>query len=74
MFYDTPFPFPCTSLVYHNSLDTSEWVRSADYPPTRMEAQLDAVKVIIQAKRQRNQENSIGIMTMAGDQGYMNDV
>ncbi|KGG51730.1 hypothetical protein DI09_28p110 [Mitosporidium daphniae] len=34
-----------------------------------MEAQLDAAKVIIQAKRQRNQENSIGVMTMAGTLG-----
>eukprot|EP00274_Cyanoptyche_gloeocystis_P007996 CAMPEP_0196657508 /NCGR_PEP_ID=MMETSP1086-20130531/23842_1 /TAXON_ID=77921 /ORGANISM="Cyanoptyche gloeocystis , Strain SAG4.97" /LENGTH=359 /DNA_ID=CAMNT_0041990665 /DNA_START=75 /DNA_END=1154 /DNA_ORIENTATION=+ len=47
-------------------VDNSDWMRNGDYPPTRIEAQHDAVNLICGAKTQQNPENTVGIMTMAG--------
>ncbi|KAJ3044640.1 hypothetical protein HDV00_001566 [Rhizophlyctis rosea] len=47
-------------------LDNSEWMRNGDYTPSRMEAQADAVTFLFNAKTQSNPENTVGLMTMAG--------
>mmetsp|Transcript_32763 Transcript_32763/g.53151 ORF Transcript_32763/g.53151 Transcript_32763/m.53151 type:complete len:148 (+) Transcript_32763:34-477(+) len=47
-------------------VDNSEWMRNGDYPPTRMDAQHDAVNLICGAKTQENPENTVGIISLAG--------
>jgi len=47
--------------------DNSEWMRNGDYTPSRVEAQNDAVNLIFGAKTQSNPENTVGLMTMAGE-------
>ena len=47
-------------------IDNSEYMRNGDYPPTRFEAQTDAINTVFQTKTDSNPENSVGIMTMAG--------
>jgi 26S proteasome regulatory subunit N10 len=47
-------------------IDNSEWMRNGDYPPTRFQAQADAVNLICGAKTQSNPENTVGVLTMAG--------
>ncbi|EGR29871.1 hypothetical protein IMG5_147140, partial [Ichthyophthirius multifiliis] len=49
-------------------LDNTEYARNGDYPPNRFEAQTDTIPIIISSKQQLNQENSVGIMTMGGQQ------
>lgn len=51
-------------------IDNSEYMRNGDYPPTRYDAQADAVNIAFQTKTDSNPENSVGIMTMAG-KGYV---
>ncbi|PKI83291.1 proteasome regulatory particle base subunit rpn10 [Malassezia vespertilionis] len=55
-------PLEATMLV----IDNSEWMRNGDYPPSRWEAQADAVNIVFDAKTNSNPENMVGIMTMAG--------
>jgi hypothetical protein len=50
------------------SLDNSEWMRNGDYFPSRMEAQIDAVNVVMGWKFQSNPENTVGVLKMA--KGY----
>ncbi|XP_072957367.1 26S proteasome non-ATPase regulatory subunit 4 homolog isoform X1 [Typha angustifolia] len=47
-------------------IDNSEWMRNGDYPPSRFQAQADAVNLICGAKTQSNPENTVGVLTMAG--------
>eukprot|EP00741_Cyanophora_paradoxa_P004794 tig00000829_g4652.t1 len=47
-------------------VDNSEFMRNGDYPPTRFEAQHDAVNLVCGAKTQQNPENTVGILTYAG--------
>ncbi len=51
-------------------LDNTEFMRNGDYSPTRLEAQKDAVLLLSNAKLMANVENSVSIMTVAG-QSYM---
>lgn len=55
-------PLEATMLV----IDNSEWMRNGDYPPTRWDAQSDAVNILFDAKTNSNPENMVGILTMAG--------
>jgi 26S proteasome regulatory subunit N10 len=55
-------PLEATMLV----LDNSEYVRNGDYPPSRFDAQADALAVVFHAKIDANPENTVGVMTMAG--------
>jgi len=48
-------------------VDNSDYTRNGDYMPTRFEAQSDAVNLVCGAKTQQNPENSVGILTTAGD-------
>jgi 26S proteasome regulatory subunit N10 len=47
-------------------VDNSDWTRNGDYPPTRMAAQNEAVNYICSMKTQANEENAVGVLTMAG--------
>jgi len=47
-------------------VDNSESSRNGDYPPTRFEAQSEAVSLIFSAKTQANAESSVGLMSMGG--------
>eukprot|EP01100_Stratorugosa_tubuloviscum_P008741 TRINITY_DN363_c0_g1_i2.p1 TRINITY_DN363_c0_g1~~TRINITY_DN363_c0_g1_i2.p1 ORF type:complete len:351 (+),score=183.17 TRINITY_DN363_c0_g1_i2:46-1098(+) len=47
-------------------IDNSEWMRSSDFLPTRLEAQQEAVNIICQVKLQINPESTVGLMTTAG--------
>ncbi|WVQ94163.1 hypothetical protein IAU59_001241 [Kwoniella sp. CBS 9459] len=47
-------------------LDNSEFMRNGDYPPTRFQAQAEAVSTVFTAKTDANPESAVGLMTMAG--------
>lgn len=49
------------------SLDNSEYMRNGDYPPTRFQAQAEAVQTVFTAKTDANPESAVGMMTMAGN-------
>mmetsp|Transcript_44140 Transcript_44140/g.116819 ORF Transcript_44140/g.116819 Transcript_44140/m.116819 type:complete len:428 (-) Transcript_44140:292-1575(-) len=49
-------------------LDNSEYLRNADYMPTRFDAQTDAVNLLCGAKTRQNVESSVGIVATAGSQ------
>ena len=51
-------------------LDNSEYMRNGDYPPTRFGAQSDAATTVFRTKIDSNQENTVGVMTMAS-KGYV---
>jgi len=55
-------PLEATMLI----VDNSEYMRNGDYPPTRYEAQSDAVAIVFETKCDSNPENMVGLMTMAG--------
>lgn len=48
-------------------IDNSEYMRNGDYTPTRYQAQLDTVEIIFRRKINDNPENTVGLMTMAGE-------
>lgn len=48
-------------------IDNSEYMRNGDYTPSRYQAQLDTVEVIFRRKTNANPENTVGLMTMAGE-------
>ncbi|THU54899.1 hypothetical protein C4D60_Mb11t00910 [Musa balbisiana] len=48
-------------------IDNSEWMRNGDYAPSRFQAQADAINLICGAKTQSNPENTVGVLTMAGN-------
>ncbi|KAJ1641371.1 hypothetical protein T492DRAFT_919144 [Pavlovales sp. CCMP2436] len=50
-------------------LDASEYMRNGDYPPSRLEAQQDALNLVGGAKTQSNPENSVGVITSGGGKG-----
>ncbi|SCV70565.1 BQ2448_3327 [Microbotryum intermedium] len=47
-------------------LDNSSYSINGDFPPTRLEAQSDAVHVIFNRKLNANPESEVGVMVMAG--------
>jgi hypothetical protein len=47
-------------------VDNSESSRNGDYPPTRFDAQADAVGILFQNVIQGNPESSVGLMSMGG--------
>lgn len=47
-------------------LDNSDWMRNGDYLPTRVEAQKDAAGIVCNDRLVSNPENTVGILTMAG--------
>jgi len=47
-------------------LDNSDWMRNGDYAPSRFEAQQDAAGVLCNDRINSNPENTVGILTMAG--------
>lgn len=48
------------------AVDDSDYMRNGDFTPSRLQAQNDAVSLICQSKRQRNPENTIGLLSLAG--------
>ena len=47
-------------------IDNSDYMRNGDFAPSRMEAQLDAVNLLSGAKTQSNPENTVGLLSTAG--------
>lgn len=47
-------------------IDNSEYMRNGDYPPSRFDAQADAVNTVFQTKIDSNPENTVGLISMAG--------
>jgi 26S proteasome regulatory subunit N10 len=47
-------------------MDNSDWTRNGDYHPSRWDSQADAANLIAENKCEKNPENSIGIVSMAG--------
>ncbi|CAH8621535.1 unnamed protein product [Dicrocoelium dendriticum] len=47
------------------AVDDSDYMRNGDFLPTRLQAQSDAVSLVCQSKRQRNPENTIGLIALA---------
>jgi len=47
-------------------MDNSDWTRNGDYHPSRWDSQADAANLIAESKCEKNPENSIGIVSMAG--------
>lgn len=50
---------------YFFSVDNSDYMRNGDFFPSRLQAQNDAVSLICQSKRQRNPENTVGLLSLA---------
>jgi len=48
-------------------LDNSDWMRNSDYAPSRLESQQDAASIICNDRIHSNPENTVGILTMAGN-------
>ncbi len=48
-------------------MDNSEYMRNSDYNPSRLEAQQDAAGVISNSKINSNPENTVGVLSMAGN-------
>ncbi|RHY44506.1 hypothetical protein DYB30_012837 [Aphanomyces astaci] len=46
-------------------VDTSEWMRNGDYIPSRVEAQGDAVNLLVTFKTNANPESTVGILAMS---------
>eukprot|EP01134_Creolimax_fragrantissima_P001644 CFRG1644T1 len=46
-------------------VDNSEWMRNKDYPPSRLDAQRDAVHVVCSSKTRANAESTVSVMTIA---------
>lgn len=49
------------------SLDNSDWMRNGDYAPSRLESQHDAAGMLINDRINSNPENTVGVLTMAGN-------
>lgn len=47
------------------AVDNSDYMRNGDFFPSRLQAQNDAVSLICQSKRQRNPENTVGLLCLA---------
>lgn len=47
-------------------LDNSDWCRNGDYHPSRWESQVEAANLISESKCEKNPENGIGVISMAG--------
>jgi len=48
-------------------IDNSDYTRNGDYTPTRFVSESDAVQIICSSKTAQNPENSVGLLTTAGD-------
>lgn len=48
-------------------IDNSQYSRNGDFPRTRFEAQIDAIEYIFQAKRNSNLENTLALISSAGE-------
>ncbi|RWS09570.1 26S proteasome non-ATPase regulatory subunit 4-like protein [Dinothrombium tinctorium] len=46
-------------------VDNSEFMRNADFPPTRLQAQEEAVSIICHSKTRSNPENNVGLLTLS---------
>ena len=47
-------------------MDNSDWSRNGDYHPSRWDSEVEAANLIAESKSERNPENGIGLITMAG--------
>ena len=47
-------------------LDNSDWCRNGDYYPSRWESEIEASNLIIENRCEKNPENSLGVISMAG--------
>lgn len=47
-------------------IDNSDWTRNGDYAPNRYDSQIEAANMLAENKTDRNPENSIGVISMAG--------
>lgn len=56
-------PLEATMII----MDNSEWNRNGDFSGSRWESQQEATNIIIEAKIQQNPENTVGLMSMAGN-------
>lgn len=46
-------------------VDNSDYMRNADFVPSRMQSQFDAVNMVARAKTRSNPENNVGLYSMA---------
>lgn len=46
-------------------VDNSEYMRNGDFNPTRLQAQQDAVDLVLHTKTQSNAENNVGLITFS---------
>jgi 26S proteasome regulatory subunit N10 len=47
-------------------MDNSDWTRNGDYHPSRWESEGEAANLISESKCEKNPENGIGVISMAG--------
>lgn len=47
-------------------IDNSDWTRNGDYLPNRYDSQIEAANMLAENKTDRNPENSLGVISMAG--------
>lgn len=53
-------------------VDNSDYTRNGDYAPTRFDEEINAVNLVGGAKTQQNPENSVGVLSTAGDRVEIN--
>ena len=46
-------------------LDNSDWMRNGDYPPNRLDAQMDAATLLCMHRTNDNPESTVGTLSMA---------
>lgn len=62
----TPFDTQMVLEATFICTDNSNYMRNGDFAPSRSEAQQDAVNLLAGAKTQQNPENTVGVLSMAG--------
>lgn len=53
------------SLAGQLSMDSTDWGRNGDFPPTRWESTQETVRLLFESKLQANGENMVGLLTMS---------
>jgi 26S proteasome regulatory subunit N10 len=56
------YPFKKFLIVIFLRIDNSEYSRNGDYPPSRLEAQIEAAQYLFSTRRNSNIENSTALM------------
>ncbi|KRZ19182.1 26S proteasome non-ATPase regulatory subunit 4 [Trichinella zimbabwensis] len=54
------------------SVDSSDYMRNGDYFPNRLQAEIEAITLIVQCKLRSNPENQVGVLAMSNGVNLIN--